>query len=251
MNIADSRLFMMVTKLLYLEDFNTLHATARVLKQLTENDKTVIVLDQTIFYPQGGGQPYDTGIIHNKSAKFFVEQTRFIDGIVKHIGIFEFGSFTTNDVVELEVNRERRTLHSRLHSAGHVIDMAIAELKLPWKPGKGFHFPEGPYIEYEGPFDDSMREKLDNTLEETVNKYVQEDSVTKLLFIDKDAMNKICRFVPNNLPENKPSRVVMYGDFAVPCGGTHVSHLAVIGHITIRKIRLEKGSIRVSYALAS
>lgn len=41
----------------------------------------------------------------------------------------------------------------------------------------------------------------------------------------------------------------MYGNFGVPCGGTHVPHLGAIGPITIRKVKLEKGAIRVSYAL--
>ena len=45
------------TKLLYLEDFNLLNFEARILDVLEENGRSVIVLDQTYFYPQGGGQP--------------------------------------------------------------------------------------------------------------------------------------------------------------------------------------------------
>ena len=47
------------TKLLYLEDFNLLNTEARIIDVLEENGKNIVLLDQTVFYPQGGGQPYD------------------------------------------------------------------------------------------------------------------------------------------------------------------------------------------------
>ena len=46
------------TKLLYLENFTLLNSEAKVVDVLEENGKTVVLLDQTVFYPQGGGQPY-------------------------------------------------------------------------------------------------------------------------------------------------------------------------------------------------
>jgi Ser-tRNA(Ala) deacylase AlaX len=70
---------------------------------------------------------------------------------------------------------------------------------------------------------------------------------THVVFVHKDKMHELCRNVPTNIPENKPVRVVMYGTFGVPCGGTHVAQLGDIKDITIRKVKLEKGAIRVSY----
>lgn len=49
------------TKLLCLEEMNALSCTAEVVDIFEEDGKTVAVLDQTVFYPQGGGQPYDKG----------------------------------------------------------------------------------------------------------------------------------------------------------------------------------------------
>lgn len=121
---------MQSTKLLYLENFTLFNATANVLDILQENGRTVVILDQTIFYPQGGGQPYDQGIIENHNSRFIVEEVRLVDGIVKHSGTFEQGTFSKGDLVTCVVNQERRELHSRLHLAGHVVDMAVTTLNL-------------------------------------------------------------------------------------------------------------------------
>jgi Ser-tRNA(Ala) deacylase AlaX len=63
-------------------------------------------------------------------------------------------------------------------------------------------------------------------------------------------MAALCHFVPQELPAGKPQRVVLYGDFGVPCGGTHVANLGDIGRIVIRKLKPSGQTIRVSYAVA-
>ena len=238
---------MELTKLIYLEDFNLLVSDAKVLDIAQENGKDIIVLDQTIFYPQGGGQPYDQGIIEGPSGKFLVEEVRFVDGVVKHIGKHESGSFQVGETVKCLVDEARRALHSRIHSAGHIVDMAVTALELNWVPGKGYHFPEGPYVEYAGSLDGLDKEKLKIDIENLCNKFVEENRETKLLFMDKEKMKEVCHFVPDYIPEGKPARVVMYGDFGVPCGGTHVSRLSEIRSMTIRKIKTEGDNIRVAY----
>lgn len=241
---------MQPTKLIYLEDFSLLASDAKVLEIVQENGKEIVILDQTIFYPQGGGQPYDKGNIEVPSGKFLVEEVRFADGVVKHIGKFESGSFQIGESVKCVVDEARRALHSRIHSAGHVVDMAVTALKLNWVPGKGYHFPEGPYVEYAGSLDGLDKEKLKTDIENLCNKFVNENRETKLLSMDKEKMKEVCHFVPDYIPERKPARVVMYGDFGVPCGGTHVGHLGDILKMTIRKIKAEGSNIRVSYDVA-
>ena len=106
-----------------------MEARAKILEILEENGRAVIILDQTIFYPQGGGQPYDKGLIEGPSGKFLVEEVRFVDGVVKHMGTLE-GTLKPGDEVKCSVDEARRTLHSRLHSGGHVLDMAVNALGL-------------------------------------------------------------------------------------------------------------------------
>jgi Ser-tRNA(Ala) deacylase AlaX len=206
-------------------------------------------LDQTIFYPQGGGQPYDTGIISHNSKKFFVEEVRFIDGVVKHIGKFEGEAFEAGETITCSIDVERRQLHTRLHSGGHLVDMGLKQLGITWRPGKGYHFPNGPYAEYAGSLENFDIEKLKADLENACNEIIQKGIETKVLFTPKEEMGSVCAFVPDYIPANKPARVVLYGDYGVPCGGTHVANLKDIGIISIRKIKQDGENIRVSYSI--
>ena len=217
-----------------------------------DGGREVVILDQTYFHPQGGGQPYDQGTIECSSARFHVDEVRFVDGVVQHIGAFETGAFSPGDIVTMRVDPDRRSLHARLHSAGHVVDMAVSATSLGWIPGKGYHFPQGPYVEYQGSAEGFDTEALKSEIEVKSNGFVEAGIETTLRFMTRSELSEVCRFVPDYVPENKPSRVVFYGDFGVPCGGTHVANLRDIGRITIRKIKKAKGSagaVRVSYEL--
>lgn len=211
--------------------------SAAIVQVLQNEGRTILILDQTVFYPQGGGQPYDMGSIktEDNSMAFKVEEARFIEGAVHHIGTVESGEPLVYMSVICTVDAERRTLYSRLHSAGHVIDLALKELRIHWLPGKGYHFPQGPYVEYEGSLDSVDVESLKASIEQKCHEITSRNIETRLVF---DA---------NRLQHGKPMRTVYYGDFGIACGGTHVGNLQDIGNVTIRKIKKEKDTIRVSY----
>lgn len=199
-----------------------------------EDEKVTIILDQTVFYPQGGGQPFDNGIIKSESATFNVSEVRFMDGNVYHIGTFEKGSFSIGDKVSCFVEKERRELNTKLHSAGHLLDMGLKELNRLWKPMKGYHFPQGAYVEYlaeDNVFDEVLKKELEDKCNEIINRNI-ETSI---------------KFEEDKLVNGKPARIVYYEDFGIACGGTHCKNLNEIGKIEIRKIKKDKDVIRVSY----
>ena len=237
----------MNTQLLYMEDMQLLECEAYVEEVEQKDDKMIVYVDKTVFYPQGGGQPYDTGTMTAGDIVFTVEEVRYVEGAVQHIGHFSGGRFMTDETVVCKVDADRRALNARLHSGGHVVDMAVSELGYRWKPGKGYHFPDGPYVEYQadlgGETIEDITAKLNAKMAEILGRGIQTD----IKFVSHEEMAALCRHVPENLPVDKPSRVVLYGDFGVPCGGTHVKHLADIGHLEIRKIREKNGNLRVSY----
>lgn len=234
-----------MTKLLYMEDMTALEFEAKVEKVYFSEEKWIVVLNQTLFYPQGGGQPYDQGVLMHEGTEWKVEEVRFVEGEVLHIGYTE-PQMKTGDLVTGKISKERRLLNSRLHSAGHVVDMAMDKLGITWKPAKGFHFPQGPYVEYVGELPEDV-EKLRESLENTAKEIIASAVSTKIQFVEKSEIEKLVRHVPDNLPDNKPTRIVFYGSFGVPCGGTHVANLAEIGNFSIKKIKREKDFIRVSY----
>jgi Ser-tRNA(Ala) deacylase AlaX len=230
-----------------MEDMQQLECNANVEAVEQKDGKTTVYLDQTVFYPQGGGQPYDKGIITAGSTKFVVEEARFADGLVQHIGHFEGSPFMRGENVHCSVDGDRRALHMRLHSGGHVLDMAVNELGYDWIPGRGYHFPDGPYVEYAGELGDETPEAVIDKLNAKIAEILARGIETSIKFVSKEEMAQLCRRVPDNLPKDKPSRVVLYDDFGVPCGGTHVANLADIGRETIRKIKVKPGTLKISY----
>ena len=226
------------TKLIYMEQMQSLECVARVIgiKDLGEG-KFSIILDQTVFYPQGGGQPFDNGVIQNQNVLFKVMEVRFTEGQVHHIGSYETGSFAVGDKVNCIVDQDRRTLNTRLHSAGHLLDMGLKELNKPWKSVKGYHFSQGPYVEYMAE-DNVIEENLKTDLENKLNEIIGRNIETEIKFMGDQMVN------------GKPARIVYYGEFGVPCGGTHCKNLNEIKKIEIRKIKKDKDAIRVSYEIA-
>ncbi|MEX2014399.1 MAG: alanine--tRNA ligase-related protein [Candidatus Saccharimonadales bacterium] len=238
-----------MTKLLYMEDFDVTSCEAKVVKTEDFNDKQVVVLDQTCFYAKGGGQDFDQGRIKSGDNIFKVEGVFFIDGEVKHIGEYESGSFSAGDSTTCEVDKERRALNTRIHSGGHTIDMAMRGLGWSWTPGKGAHYPDMAFVEYSGEFNGEQKQKYISDLQAKIDELVTKGSTNTLKFMTPEEMKETGATVPDNLPKGKPSRVVFYDDFAVPCGGTHVKDIKEISKINITNIKRKNGSIRVSYKL--
>lgn len=241
-----------MTDLLYMQDFDV-EACDAVVKSVTpsQDGRTDIELDQTCFYARGGGQDWDTGTIENDAATFAVEEVRLDEnGVVHHIGTFTKGELKSGDAVSCRVERERRALNTRLHSAGHVIDMAVDSLGLDWVATKGQHYPHLSAVEYSGTWEPERAEELKQKIEEAANAFIAKGTDNSLEFMPVDEMHKVVRHVPANIPRNKPGRVVMYGEgFGIPCGGTHVKNLSQIGTVRIPKLKEKKGVIRINYTV--
>lgn len=234
-----------------MQDFDVEVCEATILSVAPTNDERMdIVLDKTCFYARGGGQDWDKGTIRKDMAEFAVEEVRLDEnGIVHHIGQVVDGNFTEGDVVHCQVDHERRFINMRLHSAGHVIDMAIDQLGLDWVGTKGQHYPHLSAVEYSGTWEPENAEELRTQIETLANQLIEKGSRNTIRFMPVEEMHTYCRHVPDNLPANKPGRVVLYDNFGVPCGGTHVRDIKQVGQIRIPKLKEKKGVIRVSYAV--
>ena len=241
------------TEKLYLELAPVFEAEAIILA-FTGNE---VVLDRTIFHAQGGGQPADVGEIVGREGQIFhvASVTCDAEGVIRHGGQTAGGekegpSFEVGASVTLKIDREKRLLATRLHSMGHLVDMALEALgyadKL--KPGKGYHFPESPYVEYavEKEIVPAELEALPALLKLKTSEFISAAIPTKVAVMSREDAAKICSMDISKYPETL--RLVTIADYPIPCGGTHVANTRDLGDDwNFGKIKKKKGNIRVCY----
>src|SRR5690606_2219228 len=162
------------------------------------------------------------------------------------------GSVDIDSLVDLYVDKDRRLLNSKIHSAGHIVDIALHKLGMKLTPHKGYHFPDGPYIEYMETIDDeAIRQELKNKLQVEVNALVEQHIPIHIKMVGSEELQTIAKYIPQNIPTNKPMRaMIIEGLPAIPCGGTHVDKTDDVINGVIDKIRNVKGHLRVSYSVA-
>lgn len=212
-----------------------------------------LILKSTIFYPQGGGQPSDVGVIGIDDNVFEVVHVQSgPDGIIEHIGNIKHGSadnFVVNAKVTLNINIQRRLQNTRLHSAGHALDAALYRLgyRDRIKATKGYHFTDGPYVEYEGDLSADEINSLPSKLTEVLDVIISEKLETKVYFLDNEEAARRCGMDLTKYPAIV--RVVEVAGFPCPCGGTHVTDTSQLRKVTVTKVKLKNKLIRVSYRL--
>jgi Ser-tRNA(Ala) deacylase AlaX len=234
-----------MTALIYLTNTYLAKFSAQLLAERNDDFGTCLILDQTIFYPQGGGQPADVGVIKSDFFHFTVNKVRLNEnGQVLHYGQYDKGSFEIG-AVDLSIDIQNRIINAKVHSAGHLLDCAVANLGIgALKPTKGFHFPEGPYVEYNGVLENHQDWIL--PIENKINELIANSIAIEAyeLSAEQAAMEKIWA------PPGKSARVVAFSGFeGCGCGGTHVKNTSEIGKVSIRKIKVKKGVTRIAYAI--
>ncbi|XP_039126893.1 alanine--tRNA ligase [Dioscorea cayenensis subsp. rotundata] len=246
------------TKLSYFDDMRALTSSATILSISQEDSgRRAVILDSTIFYPQGGGQPSDTGFISNSTSdfKFIVQDVRLKDGVVWHYGILECledacESKFEGQEVSLHVDAERRDFNSRLHSAGHLLDVCMRKVgSSHLEPGKGYHFPDGPFVEYKGVIPKDQIQIKQKELEAEANALISSGGKVLVSILPYDEAAKWCGGdLPSYIAEGSTPRIVKLGDnLGGPCGGTHVTDIADIGSLKVSQIRTKKGFTKVFY----
>ncbi len=234
----------------YLEDMYRLAGNAKLLEVKTSPDgKTILILDRTIFYPQGGGQASDMGSIQASGFHFAVQSVTYADGTVLHIGAVLEGQPPVGSDVILAVDGARRHFNSCLQSGGHLLLNAMQNAGQSLVAMKGYHFPDGPYVEFSGSIPEQEREAVLTKLQAEVDRLIGLDWPVMAKFVAPEKLREVCKNVPANVPMDKPTRVVTIDGFAQPCGGTHVKTLGALRGMKVEKIRSKKGDTRVSYSI--
>jgi Ser-tRNA(Ala) deacylase AlaX len=237
----------MQTKQLYLDDSYLKEMDAKILEVRPEGKGWKLLLDQTVFYPMGGGQPTDQGVLTFSSWKGDVYMVMAKDGEIWH-----YTNAGTDPVIGAIVhgviNWDRRYKNMRVHSAGHVVDFAMYLLGYSPKqlmPYKGDHGKK-PFIVYQGVVDEDIKQKL----EDKSNELVQKDLKFSWLFQPYEALQKEAIYLQPGLPTDKPLRTLRLETVgAVADGGTQVHSTKEVGKITIQSVEAVNGETWVKYAV--
>ncbi|MDR1233750.1 MAG: hypothetical protein LBJ92_01185 [Holosporales bacterium] len=226
----------MMTEFLYLTDSYLFETTARVVQQTAD----YLILDKTIFYPQGGGQPCDQGSITAYGVEIFINLVRMVDEEVHH-----YGEITgpIPEHVTCRIDKNRRILNAKHHTAGHLLAGCLECAHPQLTATKCHAFPNEAYVEFKGAVDLQPQ-----SIQELVNQSIKQEIQTKVFEIDLASFENKYYRLPYTVPSNKPFQVLQIGDYKpVPCGGTHLSNTSEIGSILIKKVKTKDGVLKVSY----
>lgn len=153
-----------------------------------------VILDDTIFHPQGGGQPTDRGTIQSVNGNVvfkvdFVSNHVAYPKLVAHFGSYVDGKgsmkeFNVGDAVRMDINGSDREMFARLHSGGHLIDIGMnavgSRLGIDFEAVKGYHFPKGAYVEYAGNVPIERRGEMKDLLQRELDDIIERNRELKI-----------------------------------------------------------------------
>lgn len=231
------------TQLLYYEDAYQKEFEGKVLKIQRIDDRYGVILDRTVFYPTGGGQPADTGIIKGKDEEVGVVDVQFAEGTVVHI-LSEFkGQIKEGEQIKGVIDWNRRYALMRNHTAAHIMGEAIRRATgVPSKIIGSAIDVDKARLDFA--YGESLR-PLFPKIEEIANEIIEENRAVEVKMMTRqEAEDYVERFHENLKilpPKVQEVRIVEIKDWhACACGGTHVKSTGELGVIKVLK-RVSKG----------
>ncbi|QLG60650.1 alanine--tRNA ligase [Halorarum salinum] len=245
---ADERLAdLPETEKLYYDDQERTEFEAVVLDVFEREDGYDVVLDQTMFYPEGGGQPADRGTLSTDDVTAEVTDVQIRDGVVLHRADEDPGK---GEFVRGQVDGERRRRLMRHHTATHVVGYAAREVL-------------GAHVRQAGAqkgldssrldvshYDRITREDV-KEIERVANELVRENHSVKQEWPDRHAAQSEHGFdlYQGGIPPGEQIRIITVGEDVQACGGTHVSRTGDIGAIKVLKTEpVQDGVERIVFA---
>jgi alanyl-tRNA synthetase len=222
------------TERLYFKDPYQIEFEARVIERTLHGGKPALVLDQTCFYPEGGGQPADGGTLNGRQVIAVLEEKDEILHVVEEE--------VTSDKVKGRIDWNRRFDHMQQHAGQHVLSQCFVQLF--GAETRSFHLGEKvSTLEIDKR---EITEKEVERLEQLANTIVFENREIKSQLIREDEIQK----VPLRRPPKKEGviRVVEVSDFDYSaCGGTHPRRTGEIGVVKILKWDRIRNNIRFEF----
>ncbi|AJC71607.1 alanyl-tRNA synthetase [Thermococcus guaymasensis DSM 11113] len=234
------------TRTLYYEDPFMEEFDAEVLKVIDD----WVVLDQTAFYPEGGGQPYDTGVLEVNGEEVKVTNVQKVGKVILH-RVERPELFKPGAKVRGKLDWDRRIQHMRHHTGTHVLMGALVRVlgKHVWQAGSQLHrdWARLDISHYKRITEEELRE-----IERLANRIVMENRKVTWEWLPRTEaeMKYGFRLYQGGVVPGRTIRVVKIEDWDVQaCGGTHLPNTGLIGPIKIlRTERIQDGVERIIFA---
>ncbi|MDH5712167.1 MAG: alanine--tRNA ligase, partial [Gammaproteobacteria bacterium] len=236
----------------------SLYSDGQLVDSIMAGNEAVVVLEQTPFYAESGGQVGDTGMLHNEQCRFEVMDTQKAGQAFIHIGQLAEGQIAVGDELEAVIDVNRRNSTIRNHSATHLMHAALRNVL-------------GDHVQQKGSLVDNERLRFDfshfeavtseqlQQIEREVNAQIRHNLETQSEEMAIDAAKEKGAMALFGEKYGDVVRVVSMGDFSIElCGGTHVNRSGDIGYFKIisesgvaagvRRIEAITGEAAVEYA---
>jgi alanyl-tRNA synthetase len=234
-----------------------LYKDSTAVNQLKEGDLGVVVLDNTPFYAESGGQVGDQGLLQGSDGIFSVEDTQKIQAAVfGHHGVLKTGTLNVGSTVAAKVDMQARKRTMRNHSATHLMHKALREVL-------------GNHVQQKGSLVDHERTRFDfvhnvplteheiRRVERIVNNEIIANTATEARIMDIESAQKTGAMMLFGEKYGDEVRVLDIGSSRELCGGTHVQRTGDIGLFKIiaesgvaagvRRVEATTGDVALAY----
>ncbi|CAN1507978.1 AlaS Alanyl-tRNA synthetase [Microbacteriaceae bacterium] len=206
-----------------------------VVKELKEGDVAEVLLDETSFYAESGGQDSDSGFITGDGLSLEVlDVQKPVKGLVSHSVVVKRGSVAVGSKVSTEVSPEWRLGAAQAHSATHVVHAALRQVLGPQALQSGSYNKPG-YMRLDFSWSEALSQATRTEIEEVTNLAIRQDLAVSAQFMSVKEAKDFGAVALFGETYDESVRVIQIGGpwSRELCGGTHVSRSSQVGLVSI------------------
>ncbi|EEI7991204.1 alanine--tRNA ligase [Salmonella enterica subsp. enterica] len=206
-----------------------LFVDGKAVEAINAGQEAVVVLDQTPFYAESGGQVGDKGELKGAGFTFAVDDTQKYGQAIGHIGKLSAGALKVGDVVQADVDEARRARIRLNHSATHLMHAALRQVLGTHVAQKG-SLVSDKVLRFDFSHNEAMKPSEIRQVEDLVNAQIRRNLPIETNIMDLDAAKAKGAMALFGEKYDERVRVLSMGDFSTElCGGTHASRTGDIG----------------------
>ncbi|EFO8131016.1 alanine--tRNA ligase [Salmonella enterica] len=206
-----------------------LFVDGKAVEAINAGQEAVVVLDQTPFYAESGGQVGDKGELKGAGFTFAVDDTQKYGQAIGHLGKLSAGALKVGDAVQADVDEARRARIRLNHSATHLMHAALRQVLGTHVAQKG-SLVSDKVLRFDFSHNEAMKPSEIREVEDLVNAQIRRNLPIETNIMDLDAAKAKGAMGLFGEKYDERVRVLSMGDFSTElCGGTHASRTGDIG----------------------